>query len=62
MTYDPAADAEGFRAASHQFDTDITDGRHPRAALGLSESRVLAVAVDGRSSTTPASRCSSSRA
>ena len=49
VAYDLAADAEGFRAASHQFDTDITEGRHPRAALGLSESRVVAVAVDGRS-------------
>jgi phosphodiester glycosidase len=49
VAYDPRADAEGFRAASHQFDTDITDGRHPRAALGLSEGRVVAVAVDGRS-------------
>ena len=49
VAYDPAADAEGFRAASHQFDTDITEGRHPRAALGLSETRVVAVAVDGRS-------------
>jgi len=49
VAYDPAADAEGFRAASHQFDTDITEGRHPRAALGLSATRVVAVAVDGRS-------------
>ena len=49
VAYDLAADAEGFRAASHQFDTDITAGRHPRAALGLSETRVVAVAVDGRS-------------
>ena len=49
VAYDPAADTEGFRAASHQFDTDITEGRHPRAALGLSATRVVAVAVDGRS-------------
>jgi hypothetical protein len=41
-------DAEGFSAASHQFDSDITDGRHPRAALGLAPGRVIAVACDGR--------------
>ena len=28
-------DAEGFSAGSHQFDSDITAGRHPRAAIGL---------------------------
>ena len=28
-------DPEGFRPAARQFDSDITDGRHPRAALGL---------------------------
>ena len=36
VAYDPDADAEGFRAAPHQFDSDIRPtGRHPRAALGL---------------------------
>ena len=29
------ADPEGFSAASEQFDSDITAGRHPRAALGV---------------------------
>lgn len=43
-------DAEGFSLASDQFDSDITAGRHPRAALGLAASgRILAVAADGRS-------------
>jgi hypothetical protein len=43
-------DAEGFSAGSHQFDSDITEGRHPRAALGLKrDGRLLAVACDGRS-------------
>jgi hypothetical protein len=42
-------DAEGFSAGSRQFDSDITDGRHPRAALGLCGDRYLAVACDGRS-------------
>jgi hypothetical protein len=41
-------DSEGFSAGAHQFDSDITLGRYPRAALGLGEGRVLAVACDGR--------------
>ena len=42
-------DAEGFSAGESQFDSDITDGRYPRAALGLADGRMLAVACDGRS-------------
>jgi hypothetical protein len=49
VAYDPAVDAEGFRAAAHQFDPDPTDGRHPRAALGIADGRIVAVACDGRS-------------
>ena len=49
IAYDPDADAEGFRAAAHQFDPDPTDGRHPRAALGLADGRIVAVVCDGRS-------------
>jgi hypothetical protein len=42
-------DPEGFGAGAHQFDSDITVGRHPRAALGVTrEGRLLAVACDGR--------------
>jgi hypothetical protein len=41
-------DAEGFRTASHQFDSDITSGRYPRAALALADHRALAVVCDGR--------------
>lgn len=41
-------DAEGFSAGSDQFDSDITHGRYPRAALGLTPTRLLAVACDGR--------------
>jgi hypothetical protein len=41
-------DREGFSAAAHQFDSDITDGRYPRAALGIAGRRLLAVACDGR--------------
>src|SRR4051794_39017136 len=46
--YDRARDPEGFSAGRRQFDSDITDGRHPRAALGLAPGRVLAVVCDGR--------------
>src|SRR4051812_11293344 len=41
-------DTEGFSAASQQFDSDITVGRYPRAALGLARRHLLAVACDGR--------------
>jgi hypothetical protein len=42
-------DDEGFSAGRHQFDSDITAGRYPRAAIGLTRRRqVLAVACDGR--------------
>jgi Phosphodiester glycosidase len=41
-------DPEGFAAGSSQFDSDITDGRHPRAALGVGGGLLLAVACDGR--------------
>ena len=41
-------DVEGFSAGSRQFDSDITQGRYPRAALALAGDRILAVACDGR--------------
>jgi hypothetical protein len=44
------ADPEGFSATAGQFDSDITVGRHPRAALGLTGSEIVAVACDGRRS------------
>ncbi len=43
-------DTEGFSAGARQFDSDITDGRYPRAALGLAGEELLAVACDGRTS------------
>jgi hypothetical protein len=43
-------DREGFSADAAQFDSDITDGRYPRAALGIAGDRLLAVACDGRRS------------
>ncbi|MEO9120228.1 MAG: phosphodiester glycosidase family protein [Solirubrobacteraceae bacterium] len=48
MAYADGEDREGFSAGAHQFDSDITTGRYPRAALGIAGDRVLAVACDGR--------------
>jgi hypothetical protein len=42
------ADPEGFSSGAEQFDSDITDGRYPRAALALTGDRLLAVTCDGR--------------
>lgn len=41
-------DREGFSAAAHQFDSDITCGRYPRAALAIAGDWLLAIACDGR--------------
>ena len=41
-------DGEGFSAGASQFDSDITAGRYPRAALGIDGERLIAVACDGR--------------
>jgi hypothetical protein len=41
-------DPEGFSAGADQFDSDITLGRYPRAALAITPRRLLAVACDGR--------------
>ena len=41
-------DVEGFSAGAGQFDSDITVGRHPRCALGLTGTELLAVCCDGR--------------
>jgi hypothetical protein len=42
------ADLEGFSIGARQFDSDITNGRFPRAALASTGGRLLAVACDGR--------------
>jgi phosphodiester glycosidase len=42
------ADPEGFSAGSGQFDSDITAGSHPRAALGLGGGELIAAVCDGR--------------
>jgi Phosphodiester glycosidase len=39
---------EGFSAGAGQFDSDITVGRYPRAALGCDGERLIALACDGR--------------
>jgi hypothetical protein len=41
-------DREGFSAGAAQFDSDITAERHPRCALGLNDTELLAVCCDGR--------------
>jgi Phosphodiester glycosidase len=48
IVFDAAVDREGFSAGAGQFDSDITAGRYPRAALGISEQWLTAVACDGR--------------
>ena len=50
VVFDRSEDREGFSAASGQFDSDITDGRHPRAAVGISEEDLYLVTCDGRRS------------
>jgi hypothetical protein len=50
VIFDREADVEGFSSGAGQFDSDITDGRYPRAALGLSDDHLVAVACDGRRS------------
>jgi hypothetical protein len=50
VVFDPGEDREGFSAGAGQFDSDITEGRHPRAALGVADGSMVAVACDGRRS------------
>ena len=50
VCFDGETDLEGFSAGAGQFDSDITDGRYPRAALGISDEWLVAVACDGRRS------------
>jgi Phosphodiester glycosidase len=50
VVFDAGGDREGFSAAAGQFDSDITAGRYPRAALGISEQWLISVACDGRRS------------
>jgi hypothetical protein len=50
IVFDGVADREGFCAGAGQFDSDITDGRYPRAALGVSSDALVTLACDGRRS------------
>ena len=50
IVFDRESDEEGFSSGCGQFDSDITEGRHPRAALGVSDEHYIAVACDGRRS------------
>ena len=50
VVFDPGNDREGFSEGAGQFDSDITDGRHPRAAFGIGAGDLIAVACDGRRS------------
>jgi len=50
IVFDADDDREGFSAGAGQFDSDITDGRYPRAALGVSSESLVALACDGRRS------------
>jgi hypothetical protein len=45
---DDAVDPEGFSAGARQFDSDITIGRYPRAAVAVAGDELLAVVCDGR--------------
>ena len=43
-------EVEGFSVGARQFDSDITVGRYPRAAIALNDTDILAVACEGRRS------------
>lgn len=45
---EPGSDPEGFSAGERQFDSDITEGRYPRAALGVSSTHLIAAVCEGR--------------
>jgi Phosphodiester glycosidase len=49
LTVSDGIDPEGFSTACSQFDSDITEGRYPRAALGINATELIAVVCDGRS-------------
>jgi hypothetical protein len=50
VVFDAEADVEGFSAGCDQFDSDITEGRHPRAAIGLGDGTLWLLVCDGRRS------------
>jgi hypothetical protein len=48
VVFDRGTDHEGFSAGAGQFDSDITEGRHPRSAIGVSDEDLFLVCCDGR--------------
>jgi hypothetical protein len=48
VVHEDGLDPEGFSAGAHQFMSDITAERHPRAALARAGRELIAVATDGR--------------
>lgn len=40
-------DPEGLTAAAYQFDSDISNGRYPRAAIGYNDTHIFSVVCDG---------------
>jgi hypothetical protein len=48
IVFDGTTDHEGFSAGAGQFDSDITEGRHPRSAIGISDGDLYLVTCDGR--------------
>lgn len=53
ITVTDGVDPEGFSIACSQFDSDITAGRYPRAAVGTNGSELIAAVCDGRSDRDP---------
>lgn len=50
VVFEAGSDREGFSSGAGQFDSDITDGRHPRAAVGLGDEHLFTLTCDGRRS------------
>ena len=46
---EPGRDVEGFSETQQQFDSDISAGRYPRAAIGLDQQYIWSIACDGYS-------------
>ena len=49
IVYRDGVDARDSPPRDGQFDSDITEGRHPRAAIGVTDGELLALVADGRS-------------
>ena len=50
VVFEAGSDREGFSSGAGQFDSDITEGRHPRAAVGLGDGHLVTLTCDGRRS------------